>query len=177
MINVKSMKENKGRRTIIVLGLFFILGFVYYLFFYTPNLGHYVYLERRNMHTLVAHSKENCSCISGGLRRMKTKDYLAKINSVHGWTYCNKCLTCDMLVDYSKKYNAPISMGNNTFNMIPANQIASSSSVDYDENIIDSTTGMEEYYEEDEFEELNYDNKEQEYDEEEVEETDYLNDL
>ena len=167
------MKEILNKKPFIVLVVIVVVGLVYYSFFYTPSLGHYVYMERRNNYTLIAHSKENCSSIGGGVRRMKTKDFLAKINSVHGWTYCNKCLSCDMLIDYSIKYHAPISqvMNNNSIEL-PINQISQSSldESDYHSLIVNNDDDEEDdeeydytdysYDEEDEFEieDMNYEN-------------------
>lgn len=157
------MKEILNKKPFIVLVVIVVVGLVYYSFFYTPSLGHYVYMERRNNYTLVAHSKENCSSIGGGVRRMKTKDFLAKINSVHGWTYCNKCLSCDMLIDYSIKYHAPISqvMNNNSIEL-PINQIS--------QNYLDKS----EYHS---LIENNDDDEEDEEDEFEIEDVNYDNDL
>lgn len=166
------MKEILNKKPFIVLVVIVVVGLVYYSFFYTPSLGHYVYMENRNNYTLIAHSKENCSSIGGGVRRMKTKDFLAKINSIYRWTYCNKCLSCEMLIDYSIKYHAPISQAmNNNSNEFPINQI-SQSSLDESENysLIENNDDEEEseeydytdysYDEEDKFEieDMNYDN-------------------
>lgn len=155
------MKEILNKKPFIVLVVIIVLGLVYYSFFYTPSLGHYVYMERRNNYTIIAHSKENCSSIGGGVRRMKTKDFLAELNSIYRWTYCNKCLSCDMLIDYSIKYHAPISqvMNNNSIEL-PINQI-SQNSLDKSEyhSLIENNDDDEED-EEDEFEieDVNYDN-------------------
>ena len=103
------MKDKKKFRLIVVLVVLLLGGLVYYWFFYTPTLGHYVYLESRNQYSAIAHSKENCSKITGGVRRMKTSWFLSNLNSSFGLKYCNKCITCDMLIEYSNKYNVPIS--------------------------------------------------------------------
>ena len=151
------MKEILNKKPFIVLVVIVVVGLVYHSFFYTPSLGHYVYMERRNNYTLIAHSKENCSSIGGGVRRMKTKDFLAKLNRIYGWTYCNKCLSCDMLIDYSIKYHAPISqvMNNNSIEL-PINQI-SQNSLDKSEyhSLIENTDDEEDEFE---IEDMNYDN-------------------
>ena len=151
------MKEILNKKPFIVLVVIVVVGLVYHSFFYTPSLGHYVYMERRNNYTLIAHSKENCSSIGGGVRRMKTKDFLAKLNRIYGWTYCNKCLSCDMLIDYSIKYHAPISqvMNNNSIEL-PINQI-SQNSLDKSEyhSLIENNDDEEDEFE---IEDMNYDN-------------------
>ena len=103
------MKDKKKMRLVVVLVVLLLGGLVYYWFFYTAKLGHYVYLESRNSYSAIAHSKEDCSRINGGLRRYKTSWFLSNINSAAGLQYCSKCMTCDMLIEYSKKYNVPIS--------------------------------------------------------------------
>ena len=103
------MKDKKKMRLVVTLAVLLLGGLVYYWFFYTPTLGHYIYLESRNQYSAIAHSKENCSKITGGVRRMKTSWFLSNLNSSFGLKYCNKCITCDMLIEYSNKYNVPIS--------------------------------------------------------------------
>ena len=171
------MKEILNKKPFIVLVVIVVVGLVYYSFFYTPSLGHYVYMERRNNYTIIAHSKENCSSISGGVRRMKTKDFLAELNSIYRWTYCNKCLSCDMLIDYSIKYHAPISqvMKNNS-NEFPINQI-SQSSLDESKyySLIENNDDEEESGEYDDYTDYSYDEEDEE-DEFEIEDMNYDND-
>ena len=103
------MKDKKKMRLAIAFAVLVLGGLIYYWFFNKPTLGHYVFLEIKNQYSAVAHSCEDCSEIKGGLRRQKTKDFIWNINQYSGLSYCSKCMNCDMLIEYSQKYNCPFS--------------------------------------------------------------------
>ena len=103
------MKDKKKLRLAIAFAVLVLGGLFYYRLSNKSTLGHYVYLENRNQYSAVAHSCEDCSEIKGGLRRQNTKDFIWNINQYSGLSYCSKCMNCDMLIEYSQKYNCPFS--------------------------------------------------------------------
>lgn len=163
------MKDKKKMRLIIALAVLLLGGLVYYWFFYTPSLGDYVYLESRNQYSAIAHSREDCSRITGGIRRLKTSIFLSNLNSTFGLKYCSKCITCDMLIEYSNKNNVPISNINkispdNSDNYVCEERQDEEISVSNNRNKYEEDEDEEEYDEVDEYIE--------EYEDEEDEESD-----
>lgn len=96
------MKDKKKMRLIIALAVLLLGGLVYYWFFYTPSLGDYVYLERRNLNSAVAHSIEDCGEIKGGITRLKTDEFLDRITPNGYFSYCNKCISIKTIHSYKK---------------------------------------------------------------------------
>lgn len=96
------MKDKKKMRLVVTLAVLLLGGLVYYWFFCIPALGDYVYLERRNLNSAVAHSIENCGEIKGGITRMKTSTFLNRIEPVGYYSYCNKCISVKTIHDYKE---------------------------------------------------------------------------
>ena len=78
---------------------------LFFLFLSQSELGENVFVERRSSTSHIAHSRENCKEIRGGIMKMETKEALQKISDGI-LLYCNKCMSDEMVSRYSESPKA-----------------------------------------------------------------------
>lgn len=105
VVKQKKTRKRNVRRLMLAAVCLVAVAALFFLFLSPSELGENVFVERRSSTSHIAHSRENCKEIRGGIMKMETKEALQKISDGI-LLYCNKCMYDEMVSRYSESPKA-----------------------------------------------------------------------